>query len=358
MDDENKNGIEGGAEPDRAAKPEDAPPGEGRGPRRGRAMAFAAAGIVCVLAVGGIGAMWALGSAPPVQEMAQAGAQEEADPLPSEVSFRLAAEGAGANSTKAKVTVQDADGKTVAEDVEVAPNEDASLGELEAGGYSLHVTLAPVNADGSTYRLPDQAVSFEIEGKGDPVGVECALGKIEVADMTKEQLEAAASVLGDAGNAQAAATANTAAASAPSVAGSAGSVQQPAPSGMPTGGGASPGSSSASGGEDHEHSWVAQTRQQWISNMVWIEDSAAWDEAIYSTVGVYVVSDGTRCYSQDELNAYLQAAGRGSGLSYTADTETVQTGSVHHDATGHYEDRGHYETVTTGYVCSVCGATK
>lgn len=345
MDDENKDGPERGTETDRVAKPEDAPSGVDRNRRRGCAMTFAAAAIVCVLAVGGIGTMWALGSASPVQEMAQAGAQEETDPLPSEVSFHLVADGAGTDATKAKITIKDTDGQAVAEDLEITPNEDASLGELEAGDYSLYVTLAPVNADGSTYRLPDQAVSFEVEGKGDLVNVECALGKIETANMTKEQLEAAASILGDAGNARAAATASAAAASAPSIAGSAAGVQ---------GSGASPGSSSDSGPDGHEHSWVAQTKQQWVSNMVWVEDSAAWDERV-CTGAIVHCSDGTDWKTVAECAQHIEAAGRGVSLSYSV--EDIWD-TIHHDATGHYEDRGHYETVTTGYVCSACGATK
>ena len=96
---------------------------------------------------------------------------------------------------------------------------------------------------------------------------------------------------------------------------------------------------------EHVHNWVAQTEQRWV------QDSAAWDEPIYSqearticnTCGADISGNAT---------AHLVASGRNGCSGYHTEVVQVQTGTIHHDATGHYE------TVTTGYVCSGCGATQ
>lgn len=96
---------------------------------------------------------------------------------------------------------------------------------------------------------------------------------------------------------------------------------------------------------EHVHNWVAQTEQRWV------QDSAAWDEPVYSqearticnTCGADISGNAT---------AHLVASGRHGCSGYHTEVVQIQTGTVHHDATGHYE------TVTTGYVCSGCGAAK
>ena len=111
---------------------------------------------------------------------------------------------------------------------------------------------------------------------------------------------------------------------------------------QPSGNGGSQGGTSQ---PEHVHNWVAQTEQQWV------QDSAAWDEPIYSqearticnTCGADISGNAT---------AHLVASGRNGCSGYHTEVVQVQTGTIHHDATGHYE------TVTTGYVCSGCGATK
>ncbi len=92
----------------------------------------------------------------------------------------------------------------------------------------------------------------------------------------------------------------------------------------------------------HEHNWVAQTEQRWV------QDSAAWDEQC--PTGSYIqCSCGQRFDNQAQWSQHNKSLGFGQGHSYSVQ-ETY--GTVHHDATGHYE------TVTTGYVCSGCGAAK
>lgn len=108
----------------------------------------------------------------------------------------------------------------------------------------------------------------------------------------------------------------------------------------------------------HEHSWQAVTEQKWVPNNVWVQDSAAWDEQIY---GQQTRSICNGCGADITGNpwAHIEAAGRGSACNgYHSESYSVVINTIHHDATGHYEDQGHYETVTTGYACSGCGAAE
>ena len=104
----------------------------------------------------------------------------------------------------------------------------------------------------------------------------------------------------------------------------------------------SQGNAQVSAPAQHEHSWVAQTEQRWV------QDSAAWDETINTGVTLQC-SCGASFANQSEWSAHAQAAGRGSSHAYKS---VPIYSTIHHDATGHYE------TVTTGYVCSSCGASK
>lgn len=109
---------------------------------------------------------------------------------------------------------------------------------------------------------------------------------------------------------------------------------------QPSGNGGS--SQSGSSQPEHVHNWVAQTEQRWV------QDSAAWDEQC--PTGSYIqCSCGQRFDNQAQWSQHNKSLGFGQGHSYSVQ-ETY--GTVHHDATGHYE------TVTTGYVCSGCGTSK
>ena len=96
---------------------------------------------------------------------------------------------------------------------------------------------------------------------------------------------------------------------------------------------------------EHVHNWVAQTEQQWV------QDSAAWDEPIYSQQ-VRSICNTCGADITGNTTAHFKASGRNGCSGYHSETVQVQTGTTHHEATGHYE------TVTTGYVCSGCGASK
>ena len=96
----------------------------------------------------------------------------------------------------------------------------------------------------------------------------------------------------------------------------------------------------------HTHDW------QPVYESVWVQDSAAWDEPVYSTVTKIRCSQcGELFDSLDELFAHGDAV-HPDFCSYSSVAVKVQTGTKHHDATGHYEQR------VVGYRCSTCGATK
>ena len=153
----------------------------------------------------------------------------------------------------------------------------------------------------------------------------------------------------------------------------------------------------------HTHNWVAVTttvHHDATYKDVWVQDSAAWDESIVTkeawdetivTKEAWdepVYQEVIKCnvcgfiYPSDDTfsDVYAEHAfvnpGDGGGYYST----TIQTGTVHHDAettvvhhdaeytTVHHDATGHNEkvvdqaawdeTVTTGYKCSGCGATK
>ena len=118
--------------------------------------------------------------------------------------------------------------------------------------------------------------------------------------------------------------------------------------------GSSSGASSALSRPAHTHTWVAVTSQQWHSDpvSVWVQDSAAWDEVVNKGEKV-VFSDGYVIYNptNEQVFAYAKA----NRVSYGVYPYSEK---VHHEAAGHYEtqDQGWYETITTGYQCSGCGA--
>lgn len=142
----------------------------------------------------------------------------------------------------------------------------------------------------------------------------------------------------------------------------------------------------------HTHNWVAVTatvHHDATYKDVWVQDSAAWDETIvtkeawdepvYSMLPVCNVcgyqfpAGGTA----DDIGYHeFVDPGCGGGwhdvqvqtgtIHHDAETTVVhhdaEYTTVHHDATGHNEkvvDQAAWdETVTTGYKCSGCGATK
>lgn len=288
-----------------------------------------------------------------------------------DVSVTVKVEGAGEVAVRPTYELTGAGGEVVQEG-EITVNE-RTVFELEDGSYAFELLSAPVLKDGTTYKLPADPIAFEVGAGMDESGFEIELEAIAADDMTKEQLEAVASELEEAGASDAATTAREHATSAPSVSGSADSVKRdPAPSGGSSQGSSNPGASASgsaggssapstpSGGSGtsgsgtaaepdpepsqpaHEHSWVAQTEQRYVV------DTAAWDEQIpYDTWKC--LKCGFTCSSASEMSAHKKEMALSGDMSHNS-TVITQYETVHHP------EVGHWETVTTGYKCSGCGA--
>lgn len=181
----------------------------------------------------------------------------------STVDVTVKAEGTDADTTKAQVEVLDSEGQAVISAMEVTVNEKAALGELEPGEYSLRVVQAPVNTDGSTYKLPEEPTAFTVEDNDDgTVSLEVTLEKLNADDMSKEQLEATAKILAASGKSEASKNVTDKATTAPSRPGSAGEVSAEPTPGNPSGGNNGGGSTSKPSQPSHTHSWSALTEKK------------------------------------------------------------------------------------------------
>ena len=167
----------------------------------------------------------------------------------------------------------------------------------------------------------------------------------------------------------------------------------------------------------HTHNWVAVTKivhHDAVTNQVWKEDSAAWDETVvtkaawdeqvlvqeaydeqvlvseaydepvYGRVAICNACGHEFWDPNDDIDVHMHQGcwsswhgeNRQVGTThhdavyntvhhdavYTTVRHDAETTVVHHEATGHYEtvvtQAAWDETVTTGYKCSGCGATK
>ena len=115
--------------------------------------------------------------------------------------------------------------------------------------------------------------------------------------------------------------------------------------------------SPSQGGQEpaHTHSWQPVYAQKWV------EDEPAWDEEVWEWKIVcrcgYVTAGATGDEMSadldrhnDQVRAEVEAGIRDKRCGGSI-TKQVQTGTVHHDATGHYEQ------VKTGEACS-CGEVR
>ena len=114
-----------------------------------------------------------------------------------------------------------------------------------------------------------------------------------------------------------------------------------------------------------------------VTKAAWDEQvlvTAAWDEPVYEWVAI-CNRCGHRFIEGEDVSVHMEAGCwsswhheqiQTSTLHHDAVYSTVhhdaETTVVHHEATGHYEtvvtQAAWDETVTTGYKCSGCGATK
>lgn len=250
-------------------------------------------------------------------------------------------------------------------------------GEFAEGGYGLVVTSAPILMDGSTYKVPDAPVGFEVAGDGEAVTVEIELEKLPVDGMTKEQLEAIATQMEASGFGEAAKPLRDKAEGAESKPGSESQIevappkpQDDKPSGgngnsnngstggsKPSGGNSSGGSNGGSSKPSHTHTWVEQTTQQWVPNNVWVVDQAAWDEVVPGRTYV-LCTCGATFGSNAEWSSHNESAMLQGDMSHRSSVQTDPPTTIHHDEVGHWEDRGYNQTVVIGYICSKCGKNK
>jgi hypothetical protein len=130
----------------------------------------------------------------------------------------------------------------------------------------------------------------------------------------------------------------------------------------------------------HTHHWVEETENIYhdaVTESVYVVDQAAYEEPVYEEVPVYETYGveicgvcGAELYSAEEVSAHSETHIDWETLEnpfyYYTDwrkrqvgTERVQTGTIHHDEEGHYEEQvvqaAYTETVITGYRCSGCG---
>ena len=243
------------------------------------------------------------------------------------------------------------------------------------------------SVDGENQEETDEAASQSLEGKVDEDTSETSSQNVAKADPTKPSATVAPT---------AASTATTTTSPAPTT------TQTPTAAPTTTA---------------HTHNWVAVTKtvhHDAVTSQVWKEDSAAWDETVVTKAAwdEQVLSQAaydepvlvSEAYDEpvygrvdicnncghefwdpsDDINEHM-AAGCWSGWHteprqigtthhdavyntvhhdavYTTVHHDAETTVVHHDATGHYEtvvtQAAWDETVTTGYKCSGCGATK
>ena len=368
-------------------------------------------GAGCVLLAAGIGCGAAIAAQQP-QQAAQPQAQEqqaEDQAQKQRVAIKVDMgdwDAAGATALIVHVTGDGVDFYTALDG-----NGEAQV-DLEPGDYD--VAFVPsIGADGSLLKVGE---SKKLSVGGASASVSAKADKAEAADVSKDDIAAAmdqiaaavkngdATLKGEAGRklleaakanaaanpnmdeqakqeAEAKADEGEQAADAPAegsgaatgsdgVSSSHGSSASTAQAATSAGQGSSNSGASSSGGSGssssapaapsqpaHTHTWVAVTSQQWHSNpvSVWIQDSAAWDES--KPVYEWVEWCNT-CNSQVPHSHVKDTMLAGNGHSVTSKQIQTGTTTVHHDATGHYEtqDQGWYETVTTGYQCSGCGA--
>lgn len=355
-------------------------------------------GVGCALVVVGIGGGIAIAAQHDPEPAQPAAAEQAAEPQKQEAAIEVGLGDWDAESSTPLI----AHITGVGVDLYTALDEQGRARvELSPGDYEVEF-VPSIGADGSLLKVPGkQKLSVRDSGGS----LSASASKADAADVPKEELSAVmeqiaaavkggdSSLKGDAGKklletakANAAANPNMddaakadaeakaaegekaadepakhegAGASSNGAAGSTAQAAAPSGSGSSASdsGGSSTGASSASPQQAHTHTWAAVTSQQWHSNplSVWVQDSAAWDEPTYTTVGVTVCWCGVE--NPDSQHLYNHAI-NGERQNTHVETKRIQTGTIHHEATGHYEtqDQGWYETVTTGYQCSYCGA--
>ena len=305
------------------------------------------------------------------------------------------------NTTPVKISIKDVKSGKFVKEAEFPVSERYDMGLLPEGEYEVYVSRVPVFDDGSTYKLPEKPHEFAVNKTTAEKDIEITVlldKKLNAKNMTKEQLEESAKILDHFDKKKEANAVRKAASKAESDPDSVKDLQQAedttvtAPvatkqhtsnttassnvnsshqasnsgsSSSSSGSSSSSSSNSSSSGSSnsgnsstpsHQHSWTAVTEQQWVSDgQKWVVDEEAWTEEVEQ--GSYIqCSCGATFNSNSEWSAHnkgFMLNGEPSH-SYSVVPNWV---TITHPEQGHYEDTGHYETVTIGYKCS-CGAWK
>ena len=260
------------------------------------------------------------------------------------------------------------------ESVFVVAGPEVSCGKFAEGGYELAVASAPILMDGSTYKVPDKPVEFEVADDGEAVEVEVELEKIPVDGMTKEQLEAVAAQMEASGFSEAAKALRDKAESAESKPGSESQIEvaPPRPQGgqgdateKPSGGNTSPnnGGSKPSGGNsgggsnggnskpNHTHTWVHHDAVYQTVHHDAVYNNV-WHEPVYETVVVCLdcgaINPGYEHMEQHMLN--------GQSGATTVENRLVQEGYNEQVLVSAAWDE--QVMVSPAYDSCSCGATK
>lgn len=256
-------------------------------------------------------------------------------------------------------TDENADAPTVLKEVSVNAGEDTKLEDIvDAGTYTLSIVGSPVLEDGTIFNVPDPQV-VEYDGEHGQI-VKFELTKKDASEVTEADIAAAtaaASAVGVDTNKVTNATNNTRNAASNAQGGTiqqGQSTAQSKPSGGNAGGSSNTGSTGGNpgGGSSqpsqpaHTHNWVPVT--QTITHPA--EYKTVHHDAVTREV-VVCLDCGAENPSRDHLYQHVISGGNGA--------TTVKTITV----TPAYDEQvlvrdAWTETVTTGYRCSTCGATK
>lgn len=260
---------------------------------------------------------------------------EEAAKQASMVYLTVYADGATEETSSCGIKIYKGDsGEDVAKAVNLKCNERGDVGILDAGTYRVHVDTVPSNADGSTYLAPLFDMSFEVAGDGQDMELTLNLDAANVEDSESVDGENADGTQTDgdqvAADGQAVVDGNTGASDA----------------GATDASGSSTATQSGSGGsvQTHQHNWVAQT-------------TTKHHDAVYRTVNHAAVKERrTICDSckQDITGSYPQHKAASGHSSYHYEYKVTKEAYSEKVLVSAAYD----ETVTTGYKCSSCGATK
>ena len=278
------------------------------------------------------------------------------------------------------------------------------------------------SVDGENQEETDEAASQSLEGKVDEDTPETTSQDVAKADPTKPSEKSSSESATKPATTKPAQTTKapeTAATVAPTAATTAPPTTSPAPTTTqtPTAAPTTAAQTTAPTTTAHTHNWVAVTKivhHDAVTSQVWKEDTAAWDETVvtkaawdeqvlsqeaydeqvlvseaydepvYGWVGVCNACGHKFFDPNEDIDVHMHQGCWSSwhdewlqigtthhdavyntvhhDAVYTTVHHDAETTVVHHEATGHYEtvvtQAAWDETVTTGYKCSGCGATK